>query len=286
MPRRGAAAGHRDAGGVRVDPASRSARSTTTRRCGRWSPPAPRRSASSARAGTSTSPRRCAPRSTRAWPWWRSRCAFLHGRRPAGVLRRRALLRRLQAQPRVRAPGAGGRRHQRRRLPGAVRHQRRVAAPRGAAHHRGGRVVLRGHHHRHPHPERLRVRRGQLGRRRGRRGHPRAGHRQRLRRAHRQRQPHDGHPRPDAEDGHRDAARGPHGAAHRGVAPRGGAGQPAAAPGGPLRGVLGVRPQGRPAHLGARQGRGRQLRAHRPRAWSATAPGCWCRTWAVGPACR
>ena len=34
---------------------------------------------------------------------------------------------------------------------------------------------------------------------------PGAGHDQRLRRAHRQRQPHDLHPEPRAEDGHRDA---------------------------------------------------------------------------------
>ena len=36
---------------------------------------------------------------------------------------------------------------------------------------------------------------------RARRGHPRAGHRQRLRRAHRQRQPDDGRPRPPAQAG-------------------------------------------------------------------------------------
>ncbi len=53
-----------------------------------------------------------APRSTRAWPWspTRSRSSGATGLRR--VLRRRALLRRLQAQPRVRAPRArgGGRR--------------------------------------------------------------------------------------------------------------------------------------------------------------------------------
>ena len=42
----------------------------------------------------------------------------------------------------------------------------------------------------------------------------------------------------------------------------------------PLRRAVGLRPQGRPAHVGARQGRRRDLRAHRARASSATAPGC------------
>ncbi len=97
----------------------------------RSSRPARRRCASWARAGTTTSPRRSAPRSTRAWPWWPSSVAFLKARRPAGVLRRRALLRRLQGQPRVRPARARGGRHQRRRLRRAVRHQRRLAAPRG-----------------------------------------------------------------------------------------------------------------------------------------------------------
>ena len=49
----------------------------------------------------------------------------------------------------------------------AVRHQRRLAAPRGAAHRRRGpRLLRRRRSHRHPHPERLRLRGGQLGRRR------------------------------------------------------------------------------------------------------------------------
>ena len=50
------------------------------------------------------------------------------GIRHAGVLRRRALLRRLQAQSRVRTAGPGGCGHQRRVVPRAVRHQRRFAA--------------------------------------------------------------------------------------------------------------------------------------------------------------
>ena len=54
-------------------PAVRRARSTSTPPWPPWSAPRPRRCASSARAGTSTSPRPCRPTSTRAWPWWPSR---------------------------------------------------------------------------------------------------------------------------------------------------------------------------------------------------------------------
>ena len=69
--------------------------------------------------------------------------AFLHGRRPRRVLRRRALLRRLPPQPRVRPArargcGAGGR-----DPPRAVRHERRHAARRGRAHRARGRRLLR-----------------------------------------------------------------------------------------------------------------------------------------------
>ena len=49
-----------------------------------------------------------------------------------------------------------------------------------------------------------RHRRRQRARRRARRRDAGAGHDQRLRRAHRQLQPHDDHPEPHAEDGHRD----------------------------------------------------------------------------------
>ena len=146
-----------------------------------------------------------------------------------------------------------------------LRHQRRLAAPRGAAHRHRGARLLRRPAPRHPHPERHRLRGGQLGRRRGRRRHPAAGHGQRLRRAHRQRQPHDLHPQPRAEDGHQVPARGPARAAHRGEPPRGRAGEPAAALGRPVRRPERLRPQGRAAHLRARQGRRRHLRAHRAR---------------------
>ena len=169
--------------------------------------------------------------------------------------------------------------HPRRRLRGAVRHQRRFAAPRGAADHRRGDGLPGGRRPgRHPHPERLGVRGGQLARRRAGRRHPGAGHGERLRRAHRERQPHDGDPRPDPQAGDRDPAAGPARAPHVGEPPRGRAGQPATAPGGPLRGDLGVRPQGGAAHLRPRPGRRRHLRAHRPRPGGQPHPGA-----GVGP---
>ncbi len=208
------------------------------------------------------------------------------GGRPAGVLRRRALLRRLQGQPRLRPVGARGRGHGRRRLRRAVRHQRRLAAPRGPAHHRRGRRLPRCGGDRHPHPERHGLRGGQLGGRRARRGHAGAGHGQRLRRAHRQRQPDDGDPRPDPQARHRHAARGPPRAPHRGEPPRGRAGQRAAAAGRPVRRRLGLRPQGRPAHLGARAGPVAPPTSTSTRPSWATTPGCWCPTWAGGPAWR
>ena len=144
---------------------------------------------------------------------------FLRGAGPAGALRRRALLRRLQAQPRVHPARAGGGRRDGRRDARAVRHQRRLAAPRGRAHRRRGRRPLRRRRDdRHPPPRRHRLRRGQRAGRRARRRHAGAGHDQRLRRAHRQLQPHHDHPQPDAEDGRAHAPRRPPRAAHRGVA--------------------------------------------------------------------
>ena len=213
--------------------------------------------------------------------------AFLKAAGPAGLLRRRALLRRLQGQPRVRPAGARGGGHQRRRLPRAVRHQRRVAAPRGAAHHRRGLAPTSGRPAaRHPHPERLRLRRGQLRRRRPRRGHPAPGHDQRLRRAHRQRQPDDLHPEPRAEARHPVPARGSPRAAHRREPPRGRAGEPAAR----------TRPTptsgSRPSPTRADSTPPPSARRAAPPtstsspSWSATAPGCWSPTSAVGPAWR
>ena len=59
--------------------------------------------------------------------------AFLAGARPAGAGRHGALLRRLQAQPRVRPACARGRGREGRQPRRAVRHQRRFAAARGRA---------------------------------------------------------------------------------------------------------------------------------------------------------
>ena len=58
--------------------------------------------------------------------------------RPAGAVRRRALLRRLQAQPRVRPAGARGGGREGRQPRRAVRHQRRLAAARGRGDRRRG----------------------------------------------------------------------------------------------------------------------------------------------------
>ncbi len=178
-----------------------------------------------------------------------------------------------------------GRGHGRRRLRGAVRHQRWFAAPPGAAHHRRGARVPRRGDPRHPHPERLGLRSGQLGGGRAGRRHPGAGHGQRLRRAHRQRQPDDRHPRPDPQAGRGHPARGPHGSAHRGQPPRGRAGQRAPAAGRPLRGRVGLRPQGRPAHLGSGSGRGRRPTSTSIPPWWATTPASWSPTSEDGPGC-
>ena len=163
---------------------------------------------------------------------------FLRGRRPRGVLRRRALLRRLPAQPRVRlrvleaaaqaAPTRlvlcdtnGG------TLPHEVerdraRGRRRTSAPTSVD--------------RRAPPRRRRLRGGQRARRRARRRDAGAGHDQRLRRAHRQLQPHDDHPQPHAEDGRRDDPGRPARAAHAGGPPRRRAGEHGAQPAGALRG--------------------------------------------------
>ena len=132
-----------------------------------------------------------------------------------------------------------------------------VAAVRGPRRH--------GRHRRHPLPRRHRLRRRQLDGRRARRRRPRAGHAQRPRRAHRQRQPHDDHPQPAAQAGLHVPARRPHRAAHGGQPPRRRAAQPGRQPAGAVRRLVGVRPQGRPAHQRHRPGQGR-LRARRPRA--------------------
>ncbi len=91
-------------------------------------------------------------------------------------------------QPRVRPEGARCGRRGRRRLPRAVRHQRRLPA---GVHRRGHGRGRQAHRRcrRHPLPQRLRPGRGQHPRRRPRRRDACAGHDQRLRRALRQRRP-------------------------------------------------------------------------------------------------
>ena len=81
------------------------------------------------------------------------------GQGPRGPVRRRALLRRLEGQPRLRARLPEGRARRRRPLGGALRHQRRHAAGRGRRDHRRG--DRRRHPRRparHPHPRRHRQR--------------------------------------------------------------------------------------------------------------------------------
>ena len=153
------------------------------------------------------------------------------GRVPAGPraqrhARRRALLRRLQAQPRVRPAGARGGGREGRELPRAVRHQRRLVARRGRAASWARSSTTSATTSpsastctttpaaawptRWPAcaaaPRRCRA--------------PST-----ARRAHRQLQPHHDHPQPHAEDGHAHAARRTAGAAHAGGPPHRRAGQ-------------------------------------------------------------
>ena len=192
-------------------PGASRARSTPTTRCATWSRPARRTVCIVGKSWDYHVHRGArAPRSTRAWRWSADSVEFLRGDGLRRVLRRRALLRRLQAQPRVRAARARGRGDERRvarsccATPTAARCRTRSSA-----------IVARGR-------RLLRRRRDgractstttpatrcrQRARRRARRRHAGAGHDQRLRRAHRQLQPHDDHPEPHAEDGHRDDPR-------------------------------------------------------------------------------
>ena len=145
----------------------------------------------------------------------------------------------------------------------AVRHQRRVAAPRDRRdRRRRARPRRPRRHDRHPLPRRHRLRRRQLDGRRVRRRRPRPGHAQRARRAHRQRQPDDDHPQPPAQARLHVPARRSHRAPHRRQPPRRRAAQPGRQPAGAVRRLVGVRPQGRAAHQRHRPGQGR-LRARR-----------------------
>ena len=185
--------------------------------------------------GTATSPRPCAPPSTRRWPWWPTRSRFLRRARPAGLPRRRALLRRLPAQPRLRPVGPPGRRGGRGRGAGALRHQRRHAARRGGAD-RGRRAGSASsaqvgvHFH---NDAGCAVANSLAAVQAGR--DPGAGLRQRLRRAGRQRRPLGGHPRPLAQAASPHHPRRAPGAADPGVAPHRRAGQHRPQPAAALR---------------------------------------------------
>ncbi len=108
------------------------------------------------------------------------------GPRSPGLLRRRALLRRIPGRSRVHPAGPARRRGGRGRGHRAVRHQRGHVAPRRRAHRgrRGGGLRVSG---RGPLPQRLGLRGGQLHRRGPGRCHPRPGVCERLRGAHRKR---------------------------------------------------------------------------------------------------
>ena len=215
--------------------------------------------ASSARAGLPRH-RGAADHPRRGWPMVADSVEVPRERRPAGVLRRRALLRRLQAQPEF-------------SLPGASRPQPKPAPRRIVlCDTNGGALpfeveVIVADVVRH-----LDTRRActctttpaaawQRPRRRAGRRHPGAGDDQRLRRAHRQLQPVDDHPQPQPEDGRGHHPRRSSRAAHHRLAPRGrGWSTSRPDPSGP-RGLVGVRPQGGPARERHRPAL-RRLRAH------------------------
>ena len=209
--------------------------------------------------------------------------ALLRGRGPAGVPRRRALLRRLPLRPGHarcgcwRRPSTGGRRRR-----GAVRHQRRHAP---AGHRRGGDRGGRAHRlpPRHPLPGRHRLRGGQLGHRGAGRGDARAVHRQRLRRADRQRRSVRRRREPGDQAGHA----GPTGRRARRADPHlarvGGDRQHRSRhPPGLCRDVS-VRSQGGPARECDQGGPG-AVQPHGPGGSSATGSGCWSPRWPAGPA--
>ena len=178
-----------------------------------------------------------------------------------GALRRRALLRRLQAQSGVRVAHARGGGDEGCLARRAVRHQWRRIAARGRAHRAGGGHLPRWRGTRRgPSPRRRRHRSCERDRRRARWCHAGTRHDQRLRRAHRELQPHRDHPEPVVEDGHPDDPRGSYAATHTRRASRRRAREHAAQPASRVRRALGVRAQGRFAHECHRQA-ARRVRA-------------------------
>ena len=125
----GAGAQHGHPGGLRLDPPGRGERPRTTPSWPTSSMRGRRWPASWPSPGTGTWPRRCAPRSTRPWPWWPIRFGTCAAHDLRVLPRRRALLRRLPRQPRLRPACPGRRRGGGRRSAGPVRHQRRARSP-------------------------------------------------------------------------------------------------------------------------------------------------------------
>ena len=161
-----------------------------------------------AKSDRRTSSGRCAPTSPRTARWSPTPSPSCGGG-PAGLPRRRALLRRLPVRPRHRAAGARRGRHRGRGRRRALRHQRRHAPARDRRDRDGGRGPDRLPP-RHPLPGRHRLRGRQL-RRRGAGGRDaRAVHRQRLRGTGRQRRPVRRRREPRDQAGHAGATRTAH----------------------------------------------------------------------------
>ena len=125
--------------------------------------------------------------------------ALPEGARTRGRRRRRALLRRLRGEPRLRARRRCGRRP--RRAPTGSSSATRTAArcPDEVAAAVARRARASSSRGRHPHPQRRRARGREHARRGRRRRDAGAGDDQRLRRARRQREPLLGHPEPRAQ---------------------------------------------------------------------------------------
>ena len=202
----GAAARRRARSSRSARPGGSRARSTATTRCAISSRRTSARCASSASRGTTTSLEALGTTLDEGVAMV-ARLGRVPARRgPRRALRRRALLRRLQAQSRVRAARARGRGDQG-RVARSCCATPTVARCRTRSNGSSREVVdvLRWRRRRRgAPPRRRRHRRRERDRRRARRRDAGAGHDQRLRRAHRQLQPHDDHPEPHAEDGDRD----------------------------------------------------------------------------------
>ena len=203
--------------------------------------------------------------------------------RPAGLPRRRALLRRLQGQPRIHPTDPPGSRGGGRGDTGPLRHQRRHPALRGGAHRRRGVRPVRD-----PGgcalPQRRRLRGGQLARRGGESAPP-TSRAASTATASGPATPTSRPPSPTSRSSSRSRTIPADRLelTHPGLPPHRRAGQHRPEPPAALRRLVGVRPQGRAAHHRHRAAL-RRLRARRARRWSATAPASSSRRWpAVRP---